>query len=129
MHSSECCHYVLVFILLSYVHVESGKPDANTSISEAKLYAEEKALVLALRDTFLPRLQGRDASIFATLLTDIWPHLDLPLVFGGDADTEKNAPISRASSRPGRQAKSEASVRSLKGGCAVIGSALLLISV
>ncbi|KAK3108743.1 hypothetical protein FSP39_014630 [Pinctada imbricata] len=93
---------------------EPAKPEPSTNtMSDDKLHAEEKALVLALRDTFLPRLQGRDASIFATLLTDTWPHLDLPLVFGGEAETDRKPPPSRSSSR-GRTAQSGASMRSLK---------------
>nr|XP_022320176.1 dynein beta chain, flagellar outer arm-like isoform X6 [Crassostrea virginica] len=80
--------------------------------SEMKLRAEEKSLVMAIRDTFLPRMQGRDASIFCTLITDIWPHVDLPMLFGGESPLSK-PPQSRISSRA-RTAKSDNSARSLK---------------
>ncbi|XP_062584100.1 uncharacterized protein LOC134245872 [Saccostrea cucullata] len=85
---------------------------ADDISSEMKLRAEEKSLVMAIRDTFLPRMQGRDASIFCTLITDIWPHVDLPLLFGGESPLSK-APQSRVSSRA-RTAKSDNSARSLK---------------
>jgi len=43
---------------------------------------EEKSLVIALRDTFLPRMVGRDASVFITLVMDVWPNVDIPMVGG-----------------------------------------------
>ncbi|XP_056010102.1 uncharacterized protein LOC125667097 [Ostrea edulis] len=85
---------------------------ADDISSEMKLRAEEKSLVMAIRDTFLPRMQGRDASIFCTLITDIWPHVDLPMLFGGESPLSK-LPQSRLSSRA-RTAKSDNSARSLK---------------
>lgn len=88
-------------------------PQGEDISSEMKLRAEEKSLVMAIRDTFLPRMQGRDASIFCTLITDIWPHVDLPLLFGGESPLSK-PPQSRISSRA-RTAKSDNSARSLKG--------------
>ena len=45
---------------------------------------EEKSLVIALRDTFLPRMVGRDASVFITLVMDVWPNVDIPMVGGLD---------------------------------------------
>ena len=50
---------------------EDKAENDNGVLTEAKLHQEEKALVMALRDTFLPRLHGRDASVFATLITEI----------------------------------------------------------
>jgi hypothetical protein len=35
---------------------------------EVKKMSEEAALVTALRDTFLPRMNSRDASLFATIM-------------------------------------------------------------
>jgi len=88
--------------------------------SESKLRQEEQVLVLAIRDTFLPRMQGRDGSMFSTLVTDIWPHVDVPMVFGGEKEAETKLPLSRGSSvKPGssriKTAKSQESYRSLKG--------------
>nr|KAG5694044.1 hypothetical protein BaRGS_025623 [Batillaria attramentaria] len=54
----------------------------------AKKLAEESALVIALRDTFMPRLNARDASLFATIVQDIWPKVDVPMVFGGDLERQ-----------------------------------------
>eukprot|EP00105_Crassostrea_gigas_P044993 XP_019929141.1 PREDICTED: dynein beta chain, ciliary isoform X4 [Crassostrea gigas] len=90
----------------------AAAPQGDGISSEMKLRAEEKSLVMAIRDTFLPRMQGRDASIFCTLITDIWPHVDLPLLFGGESPLSK-PPQSRISSRA-RTAKSDNSARSLK---------------
>jgi hypothetical protein len=87
-------------------------------LSELKLHQEEKSLVMALRDTFLPRLHGRDASVFATLITDLWPYLNIPMVFGGEQDILTKPPPSRNSLRGDhriRTAKSVESNRSLKG--------------
>ena len=44
---------------------------------------EEEALVTALRNTFMPRLLDRDASIFTTLIHDLWPEVGIPMLFGG----------------------------------------------
>lgn len=105
--------------LMNFLSVKKDKAPAATApqgdgiSSEMKLRAEEKSLVMAIRDTFLPRMQGRDASIFCTLITDIWPHVDLPLLFGGESPLSK-PPQSRISSRA-RTAKSDNSARSLKG--------------
>ncbi|XP_071095883.1 uncharacterized protein [Haliotis cracherodii] len=52
---------------------------------DEKLQLEEEALVMALRNTFMPRMQTRDASVLATLLSDLWPDVTIPMVFGGDS--------------------------------------------
>ncbi len=44
---------------------------------------ESEAMVIALRNTFMPRLGERDASVFATMIRDLWPDSDVPMVFGG----------------------------------------------
>ena len=44
---------------------------------------ENEALVTALRNTFLPRLFDRDASLFATLVHDLWPDVNVALRFDG----------------------------------------------
>ena len=38
---------------------------------------------MALGNTFMPRLGGRDASIFAELLRDLWPSMAVALTFAG----------------------------------------------
>jgi len=81
---------------------------------------EEKALVIALRDTFLPRMVGRDASVFVTLVMDVWPTVDIPMVFGGEEELGDKLPefqsrlSSKCSSRI-RTAKSQSSTKSVKG--------------
>lgn len=88
-------------------------------MTEQKLHQEEKSLVMAIRDTFLPRLHGRDASVFATLITDLWPYLNIPMVFGGELDILSKPPPSRTSHKDGsgriRTARSITSSKSLKG--------------
>lgn len=44
------------------------------------LKVEEHAVVLALRDTYMPGLDGSDAVMFATLLADLFPNVQVPNV-------------------------------------------------
>ena len=89
--------------------------------SSKKLRFEEQALVIAIRDTFLPRMQGRDASVFITLVMDVWPNVDVPMVFRGDDDLLDKLPesqsraSSKASSSRIRTAKSQDSSKSVRG--------------
>ena len=53
-------------------------------------FEEEEALVTALRNTFLPRLLDRDASVFATLVRDLWPEVDVPMQFAGSHKFSKS---------------------------------------
>lgn len=45
------------------------------------LKVEELAVVLALRDTYMPGLDGSDAVMFATLLADLFPDVQVPMIF------------------------------------------------
>lgn len=45
------------------------------------LKVEERAVVLALRDTYMPGLDSSDAVMFATLLADLFPNVQIPLIF------------------------------------------------
>jgi len=45
------------------------------------LKVEEHAVVLALRDTYMPGLDGSDAVMFATLLADLFPNVQVPMIF------------------------------------------------
>jgi len=45
------------------------------------LKAEEHAVVLALRDTYMPGLDSSDAVMFATLLADLFPNVQVPMIF------------------------------------------------
>ena len=44
---------------------------------------ENESLVTALRNTLMPRLLDRDASVFITLLQDLWPNTAVPMEFWG----------------------------------------------
>ena len=45
---------------------------------------EQRSIVLALRSTIAPSLSGADAVMFATLIGDNFPNLNVPLMFDGD---------------------------------------------
>ncbi len=83
---------------------------------------ENEALVTALRNTFMPRLLDRDASVFATLIKDLWPDIEVPLLFTGarlatpDMDREEKSQSgsvgSKAASRLGKsQVETTRSIR------------------
>ncbi|KAK6172547.1 hypothetical protein SNE40_016179 [Patella caerulea] len=63
---------------------EDQEKDGEVMMSERKEKIEDEALVQALRDTFLPRMQARDASIFSTLVSDYWPGVEVPMTFDGE---------------------------------------------
>ena len=68
----------MVFFILFNIDIAS-EPKIQLDLSNE----ENEALVTALRNTFLPRLVDRDASLFATLVRDLWPSVGVPLHFGG----------------------------------------------
>ena len=45
---------------------------------------EQRSIVFALRNTIVPSLSGADAVMFATLLGDYYPALNVPLMFDDD---------------------------------------------
>ena len=45
------------------------------------LKVEEHAVVVALRDTYMPGLDSSDAVMFATLLADLFPNVQVPMIF------------------------------------------------
>lgn len=68
--------------------VETDDPPDPQEVQEA-LKVEECAVVLALRDTYVPGLDGSDAVMFATLLADLFPNVQVPLIFDNyGADTQ-----------------------------------------
>ena len=60
---------------------EPGDGIHNSQDVQETLKSEERALVLALRDTFMPGLEGSDAVMFATLLADLFPKVQVPMIF------------------------------------------------
>ncbi|XP_023931015.1 dynein beta chain, ciliary-like [Lingula anatina] len=54
---------------------------------------EDEALVTSLRNTFMPRLLQKDASVFTTLVIDLWPNVDIPMEFGGLSKAESEAEL------------------------------------
>ncbi|XP_053409232.1 uncharacterized protein LOC123561373 isoform X4 [Mercenaria mercenaria] len=100
---------------------ENGSEKAEKVLDGDKsLRLEEQAMVTALRDSFLPRMVGRDASVFVTLVSDVWPMVDIPMVFGGDEDVmdklpESNSRVSSKGSSRIRTAKSQSSTKSVRG--------------
>ena len=45
------------------------------------MYIEKKSVLLALRSAIIPSLSGADAVMFATLLSEVFPTHDVPLIF------------------------------------------------
>lgn len=91
-----------------------------TDTDATKKVLEESALVTAIRDTFMPRMGLRDSSIFATIVQDLWPDVDVPMVFGGDVEVEAKVKhsdsfITIKSELHMKSSKSFDSQRSLKG--------------
>ena len=64
-------------------HVFARAAAVDSKLSLDLSNEENESLVTALRNTFLPRLVERDASLFATLIRDLWPSVTVPLHFGG----------------------------------------------
>ena len=54
---------------------------------------EQKSIMLALRSSIAPSLCGADAAMFATLLSDYFPSVEVPLVFDQDVESENNLSI------------------------------------
>ena len=74
-----CC-IVFVFNLELLAPVENEEAPNLQDVQEM-LKVEERAVVLALRDTFMPGLDGSDAIMFATLLADLFPNVQVPMIF------------------------------------------------
>ena len=84
---SDCVHFF--FFIKSIAILSFSEEDSGTLVQAAKkLQQEEEALVTALRDTFLPRMPSRDASIFATIVNDLWPNVEVAMVFGGEEEDD-----------------------------------------
>ena len=57
---------------------QAAQGEADTAMV---LQVEEKAVVLSLRDSFMPSLADSDAVMFATLLADLFPNVHVPMIF------------------------------------------------
>ena len=69
--------------------LEREEPPDEHDIHET-LKTEEHAVVLALRDTYMPGLDSSDAVMFATLLADLFPNVQVPLIFDNYGDDQRN---------------------------------------
>ncbi|CAH1797693.1 unnamed protein product [Owenia fusiformis] len=81
-------------------------PEQIDKIAEETLQMESEALVTALRNSFMPRMKARDASIFTTLTFDLWQGVNVPMNFGGlvdrgspDMDIESRSPTKMSKSQ------------------------------
>lgn len=70
-------------MLCCYFNLELLAPVDNEDAPDPQdvLKMEEHAVVLALRDTYMPGLDGSDAVMFATLLADLFPNVQVPMIF------------------------------------------------
>ena len=69
-----------------FVYLEPAVPadteeDTDQQDEQEIHKVEEHAVVLALRDTYMPGLDGSDAVMFATLLADLFPNVQVPMIF------------------------------------------------
>ena len=69
-----------------FVYLEPAVPvgteeDTGQQDEQEILKVEEHAVVLALRDTYMPGLDSSDAVMFATLLADLFPNVQVPMIF------------------------------------------------
>ena len=74
------------FNQIYFVYLEPAVPagteeDTGQQDEEEILKVEEHAVVLALRDTYMPGLDSSDAVMFATLLADLFPNAQVPMIF------------------------------------------------
>ncbi len=58
-------------------------------VPEALTTYESEALVIAMRNTFMPRLHGSDAEMFVTMVEDVFPDAGVPMGFGGSSNSGK----------------------------------------
>ena len=84
------------FICIIFVYIERRAKKGY------QVEDENRSLVTALRNTFMPRLLDRDASVFAQLLRDLWPDVNIPLTFGDG----RHSPDSEAGKSVGSLSKS-----------------------
>ncbi|XP_015758877.1 PREDICTED: dynein beta chain, ciliary-like [Acropora digitifera] len=79
------CSFALEFPLQNNVSIRKSLLETNDppdpQVVQDTLKVEEHAVVLALRDLFMPALDGSDAVMFATLLADLFPNVQVPLIF------------------------------------------------
>ena len=90
MHVLSCFLRELSYCLLKFHHVfcccRNVEHLALVDTEDAPdprdvLKVEEHAVVLALRDTYMPGLDSSDAVMFATLLADLFPNVQVPMIF------------------------------------------------
>ena len=73
--------------MITYIEDEDPdtRPGAVVTFKEEFVndvpYIEKESLLLALRNTVAPSLNGADAVVFATLISDLFPSHDIPLIF------------------------------------------------
>lgn len=67
--------YSLEFLL------DAAEGTSNTTEDQEMQRIEEQAVVLAFRDTFMSQISGSDAIMFATLLSDLFPIVQIPMIF------------------------------------------------
>ncbi|XP_006816781.1 dynein beta chain, ciliary-like, partial [Saccoglossus kowalevskii] len=63
---------------------ETTENGQETIIPTDEKRYENDAVVLAIRDSTMPKLHGRDSEVFIRMLQDLFPDVDVPLDFGGN---------------------------------------------
>ncbi|EDV28902.1 uncharacterized protein TRIADDRAFT_18222, partial [Trichoplax adhaerens] len=86
---------------------EISKPFAKsinligTMTEDEQRKAEEEALVIAIRNNFVPRLVEKDGSLFAMILTDIFPAVDVPIIVDNEISEAIAVSLSKKYLQPG----------------------------
>ncbi len=95
---------------------ETTTKDDNSFIeyeNQQMKYIEEKSILLALRGSVSPSLCGADAIMFATMLSDYFPSIDIPLVFDNIKEQDNNLSIGEDTIGLSLQQEEGAPLRSL----------------
>ena len=68
---------------------------------------ESEAVVTALHNIVMPRLDDRDANVFATLIKDLWSHVTMPLALTGKGVTSQSEIDSRSIGRSSHDSRAK----------------------
>ena len=69
---------MLCYVGCDYFLLASQNIPLDCKLAEKLL--EEKALVTAIRNTFVPRLRQEDATLCSSIVHDLWPNVGVPML-------------------------------------------------
>ena len=74
---------MVILQIIFLISLLSSSFVAAVEVPESLIKYESEALVIALRNTFMPRLHGSDSEMFVTMVEDAFPDAGVPMGFGG----------------------------------------------